>query len=521
MDDVRSSHFFSFIEKGLLPNLKRLLENGIYSKNCVTDFPSVTYPTHPTILTGTYPGAFRNEPSHGITGYHWMDRATAPPEIRHYGTVGTDELIQIYKINSDLGPNCQTMLEMIGEGNLPSIFQLISRGANHLFPKSKISLAMYYMLLTARFLGKKSVVKLLNYINNLVVRELLDTFKKPRKYFEINEAPIGSNLWFMTPDIIMHAFGYDSHLYKINLLLIDRAIGMLVNELEAMGYLDDTAIAITSDHGNYRVGEIGNILSFYTSSGLKNYHPRKNYRGIVNITEFASVGHFHFKGSRNSDNRKSWPRPTLKELKNFGPKKKDMLEELLRLKGIELMYYREDGNTTEKGTIHLKRKDLKNSTVFSSIIEYKGKGSDYKTRYTSENDESDVFGFYNDNIAVKMMDGKFHKIDEWLDSTHHLDHSLYPDLIPRYFKNSRSADVVVSTLGNVIYKVVHGKIENSNRYDHDIGLRKSSVVPLIVSGSEEIPIKLVPFCKTTDIVPSLVHMLGKRCHDSVVGNNLC
>ncbi len=496
------------------------MENGIYSMNCCTDFPSVTYPTHPTILTGTYAGDFRNEPSHGVTGYHWMDRATSPPELRNYGGVGTNEFLQIYKLNSDLGKNCQTWLEMIGEGNRASITQLISRGANYVFPKNKLRLALYYELLTLGFLQKKHIARLMAYVNGIVVQKLVDTFKNPKKYFKTKEAPIGSNVWFMTPDILMHTFGYDSYLYKLNIMLIDRLIGFLIKELDKLGYLDDTVIAITSDHGNYRVQEIGNITPFYISTGLNNYHKRKNPKGMVNITEFASVGHFHLKGSSMQAKNAYWPRPTLKELQNFGPKKKDMIKELFKLKGAELMYYRDDENTHKKGRVYLKRKDSGNHEVITNIIEYKGTGSQYRTKYFSEDGDKDVFGYLNDDMAASLMDGKYHSIDEWLEKTHHLDHAMYPDLIPRHFKNSRSADIIVSTLGKMLYKVSHGKKERGTHYTHDIGLRKSSIVPLIIAGSQEVPKKNIPFCKTTDIVPTLIKMLGKKCHESVVGRSL-
>ena len=57
-------------------------------------------------------------------------------------------------------------------------------------------------------------------------------------------------------------------------------------------------------------------------------------------------------------------------------------------------------------------------------------------------------------------------------------------------------------------------------YLHDIGLKKSVVVPLVIGGSEEIPEKEVSHCKITDIVPTLLKMLGKKPHPSVVGESL-
>ena len=198
----------------------------------------------------------------------------------------------------------------------------------------------------------------------------------------------------------------------------------------------------------------------------------------------------------------------------------DLLEELFKIEGSHLMYYKGDENTYNKGIIYLKRKDKKTGNIISGAIEYKGSGRDYKTKYVLESEDNDVFGFINDDVASKIIDNKFHSISEWLDVTQHLDYPMYPDLIPRHFKNPRSSDIILSTDGSVIYNIIHGKQENMNLHQHDIGLRNSSIVPLIIAGSSEIPNKEVPYCKTTDIVPTLLKMLGKKPHKSIMGESL-
>ncbi len=45
-------------------------------------------------------------------------------------------------------------------------------------------------------------------------------------------------------------------------------------------------------------------------------------------------------------------------------------------------------------------------------------------------------------------------------------------------------------------------------------------VPLIIGGSSEIPLKEIPCCKTTDIVPTMLKILGKKPHKSVIGTSL-
>jgi arylsulfatase A-like enzyme len=318
----------------------------------------------------------------------------------------------------------------------------------------------------------------------------------------------------------MHAFGYDSYLYKLNLMHIDKVMGILIDNLDKLGYLNDTAIAITSDHGNYKANKFGNILPFYERSGLRNFHPRKNPKGNVNISEFSGVGMFNFKRNKDAGHELGWSRPAIKDLKSYGPKRVNLFEELFKINGTRLMYYREDDNTYKKGTIHMKRMNEKTGKIISGTIEYKGTGKSFKTRYASEDGENDIFGFTKDDNANKLVNGNFYSIDDWLDATHHLDYALYPNLIPRHFKNPRSSDIIISTKGDYTYNVTHGKPEKGHIYKHDIGLRESTIVPLIIAGTPEIPQKEISYCKTTDITPTLITLLGKKPHESVVGKSL-
>ena len=515
IDDVRSDQFFKLIDNGLLPNLKKLMNSGVYSKNCITDFPSLTYPTQVSMLTGTYTGNFLKEPCHGIPTFHWMGRNVFPPYLRSYNSLGSNERIQIYKLNDDLGENCKTLFEMAGEGNTVSISQFISRGVDYIFPERKTKLIMYYLLIKHSHNVNKYIFK----ANLVAVHKLLNTFENPKKYFDTKEAPIASNILFLSSDVLMHLYGFDSEIYELNLYHIDKVLGILLKGLEDLGYAEETAIAISSDHGNYKANTLGDLTSFFNENELTHYHPRKNINGNMNLGGFGSVGFFNFKSSSTSTEIK-WNHPTTNELENYGPKKINLLQKLFIINGINLMYFRDDENTYKKGKIHLKRKNPKTGRISNGFIEYRGNGKDYETKYSIDNSDMDIFYYLNDETASKLIDGKFHSIKEWLDATFHLDYPLYTDLIPRNFKNPRSADIILSTCGDVAFNIKHGKRENKNLYLHDIGLKKSAIVPLIIGGSEEIPKKEVSHCKITDIVPTLLKMLGKNPHPSVVGESL-
>jgi len=515
IDDIRSDQFFKLIDEGSLPNLKWLMNDGIYSKNCITDFPSLTYPTQVSMMTGTYTGNYLEELCHGVPSFHWMERSEVPPFLRSYNSIGSNERIQIYKLNDDLGNNCKTLFEMVGEGNTVSISQFINRGVSYLFPERKTKLILYYLLIKHSHNINKYILK----ANLIAVKKLLKTFEKPKKFFDTKEVPIASNLLFVSSDVMMHLYGFDSELYKLNLFHIDKVLGILLEGLDNLGYLNETAIAISSDHGNYKAKTLGDFGGFFNENNLNHYHPRKNIKGNMNLSGFNSVGFFNFKSNGNT-NEQNWNHPTISEMENYGPKQINLLEKLFTLDGIRLMYYCDDGNTSKKGKIHLKRKDQNTGKIIKSSIEYTGNGKEFKTKYSTETIDADVFNYINDENVSKLLDNKFHTLNEWLDATSHIDYPLYPDLLSRNFKNPRRADIIVSTCGDVAYNIKHGKKENKNLYLHDIGLKKSTVVPLIIGGSKNIPVKEVSHCKITDIVPTLLKMLGKKPHPSVVGESL-
>ncbi|TFF97419.1 MAG: hypothetical protein EU547_04385 [Promethearchaeota archaeon] len=511
IDDIRATQFLSMIKKGLLPNCKKLMESGISSMNCVTDFPSITYPTQISTITGTYTGDYTKEPCHGVPLFNWMGRNYSRPILRNYGSKD----LQIYKMNDDLGTNCQTICEMIEEGNKTSITQYINRGVDYFFPDNKRKLVLFYLLINYY----RKVKTIMKYANSIVVHKLLDNFKKPKHYFETNEPPICSLIWFMTSDVLMHQYGNESMLYKLNLLHIDKVIGELVDGLEKLGYMEDTAIAITADHGNYKANKVGNINNILNSLGLTQYHPRKNKKGNMDLAEFGGVGFFNFRGNNFPSKNNLWPHPSIRDLKNYGPKKINLLDQLFKIEGTSLMYYPEKTNTVEEGKIFLKRK-VDSGDFIHGRIEYRGMGRDMETRYILPDGERDVFGYSQDTISSKLLDGKFHNIQEWLQATHHLDFPLYPDHLCRHFKNPRSADIILSTEGRVTFNIEHGEKKHNLIYKHDIGARKSSIVPLIIAGSGDISKKKIEYCKITDIVPTLLELLGKCPHYSVIGESL-
>ncbi|MEJ2251375.1 MAG: alkaline phosphatase family protein, partial [Candidatus Lokiarchaeota archaeon] len=425
--------------------------------------------------------------------------------------------LQIYKMNQDLGNNCKTILEMVGEENTASITQYINRGNKYFFPENKLKLIFYYLIV--KF--SRNMKKMMAQANTIVIDKLIKNFERPKKYFGNDEPPIASLLWFMTSDVLMHLYGFDSFIYKLNLMHIDKVIGILLKKLKTLGYLDETVIAIIADHGNYRAKKVGNLSNFFRGLGLSNYDPRKSINGNFNISEYSSVGLFNFKSNKYSELKNySWYRPSISELQEFGPKKVNLMYELFKIPDSHLMFYPDDNNRLDKGIIHLRKKDANSSKICYGKIEYRGISTNLRSKLVLEDEDENIFGYSISDDQFSNIYNKFHSLEEWLELTHNLDYPLYPDLLVRHFKNPRSADLIISNKGNIVYNIAQGERKNENLHNHDIGLRKSAVVPLIIGGSPEIPKKEIKFCKTIDIVPTLLKMMAIKPDKSYIGKSL-
>jgi hypothetical protein len=488
IDDVKSSQLFGLINAGKLPNFEDLMENGSFCKKCITSYPSVTFPCYPNIVTGAYSGYYPEEGS-GIPSYHWVARESPPSEkkklpfIRNY-SIGT----HIFKIGDDLGQNVKTIFEQAGDGNFLSSLNIVFRGS-YIVPPTTFN-------------------------TENVFKNIEKAYSDPGEFFADKEIPKITVGYIPKTDELLHEKGYD-HLDYINeIKKCDTYLGSLVKLLKKEGYYDSTAICVVSDHGNYKADKLYDLEPFFEEKGLIPYNPKKK-KGDFDAN-FGSIGHFNFPG-------KSWHHhPTIEQMKAFTPLGKDtqlnLFETLWEIPGVKYMYYKSDENTPEQGIIHIKRKDEKSGKKINAKIEYKGSGKNLKTKYVFE--DIDVFDYENNEHAAQLLDNKFHTIDEWLEGTYNFDFPLVIDQIPRYFKNPRACDILVSTLGEYAFNYEHGKTKNEHLYSHDCALQKSMTVPLIIGGSNNIPQQEIEFCKTTDTAPTLLNLLGIRPDKNVVGKNI-
>jgi len=217
----------------------------------------------------------------------------------------------------------------------------------------------------------------------------------------------------------------------------------------------------------------------------------------------GSVGQWYFRSKNHGE------RPSLDELKSFSDKNLNLIEELLKIEGTNMLYHRENEYSKDKGTIKVFRKN--NGKQIKGAIEYDGS----KTRLIFENE--DVFDYKKHPKAARLLDGKFHDINEWLLATHDTEFPLASDQVARLFRNPNSCDIMTSTLGEIVYNFEHGVTKNDHLYSHD--LLKSTKVPLVIGGTN-MDSKKLEVCKISDLVPTVVKLLDGKIDKHVVGTPL-
>lgn len=505
IDDIRASHMFQFIREGKMPHFQELINNGISSENCITSYPAITFPCYSNIVLGTYSGYYPKEGS-GIPMYHWVARGDPPTKGDEYPIYRQYNGMQTFEVSNDIGPNAKTIFEQAGEGNFFSSLNIVDRGS-YFYPHSMVTTVLGYIWYA--FIRRN-----FSAADYRVLEMVEKVYRKPQQFFDTKEVPKVTVAYIPGTDELLHHKGFDHPDYINEVIRCDTYMGKLMDTLKQLGYYDSTAIGIITDHGNYKAEQMYNLEPFFEQKGLVQYNPEDGSGDFD--TSFGCEGFFNFPGD-------SWhTHPTQDQMAHFQPsgtgkKELNLFETLWQVPGVKLMYYRDDDNSPDKGVIHLERKS-EEGKVLKSLIEYEGHGKKQRTRYLLE--DGDVYHYSEDEKASTLLDGNFHTIDEWLHATAHIDYPMIPDQLPRYFKNPRSCDIIVSTLGEYGFGFEHGRTKGTYPYSHDIPLRSSMVVPFIIGGSPEIPNKTIKFCKTTDIVPTLLDLLGIAPHHSVVGTSL-
>ena len=227
---------FYLEDKWSAPNLKAMKENGAHAYGVNSVFPSITYPSHTTIVTGVQPakhGIFYNalfEKDAGTKGqiYWHFDQITSPT---------------LWEVTQKAGLKAASVNWPVSVG-APTVFNLSDVGAK----------------------GQKVMEDSTNPpgISTLIREKLLDNAPSIKIGIDKNVANIAA--WVIKTEkpnfMTVHLLGMDheQHLHGRNgpeveqaIIRADSAIGIIRKALGEAGIAENTLLIVTGDHGFYDV----------------------------------------------------------------------------------------------------------------------------------------------------------------------------------------------------------------------------------------------------------------------------
>lgn len=247
------------------PNLQQMRRDGAHARQVRTVFPSVTYPTHTTMITGAMParhGILQNEPfePEGPTGrWYWEADSIRVPTlwdaVREAGgttaavswpvSVGApvDWLLpEIWPLDREVDP-----IEPIRRlTRPPGLFEELEREA------------------TGRLTGD-------NFTNLHITRD--DRVGAIGAYLLERYQPTLTAVHLISVDHFQHDEGREHDLVARALGAADRAVGQIREAAERAGILDRTAFVITGDHGFVSVDTLLAPNVWLVEAGLRDAAP--------------------------------------------------------------------------------------------------------------------------------------------------------------------------------------------------------------------------------------------------------
>ena len=231
--------------RGAIPNLAGLIERGaMLSHGSIVNFPSITWPSHSTILTGAWCG------HHDVVNptFHLREhRETVPIQGN------------VYDGERYLSPDVETLYEAFkragGERAITaSIHEPQGRGADHaVFERRIVGDKARLKALTAEMASDVSPRWAADNMPAMTREEIVDIrgMAQVINLFEHcgDDAPVFVAHEFVITDGSGHDYGPHHAGMREALYRTDRRIGAVLDLFRARGLLESTLFVVTSDHG--------------------------------------------------------------------------------------------------------------------------------------------------------------------------------------------------------------------------------------------------------------------------------
>ncbi|PPK87162.1 putative AlkP superfamily pyrophosphatase or phosphodiesterase [Neolewinella xylanilytica] len=224
------------------PILQHMAENGAHAQAVKGVFPSVTYPSHTTIISGATPaehGIYYNAPFEpdGATGrWYW-----------EYDSIQTPTL---FSLNREAGLTSAAISWPVTVGapidyNIPEVWSL-DENEERLAPiRTNATPAGFLEEIETHATGKITSTNFGN--DGYFARE--QRFAAAASYIYETYNPDLLAVHLISVDHFQHTDGREGYMPKRAVSAVDAAIGQILETVERLGKLETTTFIITGDHG--------------------------------------------------------------------------------------------------------------------------------------------------------------------------------------------------------------------------------------------------------------------------------
>ncbi|WP_234123096.1 alkaline phosphatase family protein [Clostridium hydrogenum] len=233
IDALNAQDFKRLIE---LPTFSEIIKNGSYAREVVGIYPSLTYPSHTSIITGTYPdkhGLFTNEmmqPGVRRQQWYWHKKHIKVPTLCDIAKEANMKIGNIFfpvMAGAEIDYNC------------PEIWTTKPKESQVL--KSLRTGSPLFLLNIMRKFGK--------ILNGIEEPELDNFVTESAAYMIKSKKPNLSLMHLNEVDHIRHKYGFNAPELDDAFKRMDERVNKIINAVKEAGIYENTAFVILGDHG--------------------------------------------------------------------------------------------------------------------------------------------------------------------------------------------------------------------------------------------------------------------------------
>ena len=269
VDGLAAYHLFD--ESLEIPNLRQLIAQGTMAESSETVFPSVTHPSHTTLVTGRLPI------EHGVLNNNMRNRATG--EAYHVTNKKRAESVKVptlFDIAKKQGLKTaaffwpETKSDAAIDFNMPEVLDVKNRPGPQAFD-SPFFTELRQANVPADLYER--------YYDDVQLQGVSDVALAEAAAYAIQKhQPQFLAIHFLATDKAQHEYGPAHYLAKAAITHVDRCIGILRAAVKSGGLGDRTTFAVAADHGFASVYQEMNLHPLFKDAGLLDrltLHPDK------------------------------------------------------------------------------------------------------------------------------------------------------------------------------------------------------------------------------------------------------